>query len=149
MKNFATLGLATLIVILNAIFGHYFAPGGIMMTPIILIITTSLVCFQIKNIGAIFISVLAFLFIALNDIGIKLYAGGTHDNEGLAWVHLLLFAGLIPSFGILLAAIFRHPSEKLYIKIISILLFVGLVAIHLQLFSTLGLGRDYNINWNV
>ena len=91
MNNTKALGLATLTVILNGFIGHYFAPKRIDFTPIVLIITSLLVCFGTKNIKVIFISALTYFFIALNDIFIKLYSGGLHDYEGLAWVHLFLF----------------------------------------------------------
>jgi len=148
MNNKTALGLATITVILNGFIGHFFAPNGIMLTPIILTIMTALVCFGTKNIKIIFISALTYLFVALNDISIKLYSGGSHDNEGLGWVHLLLFVGLVPTFGILVATILKHKEETWTNKIISIVLFVGLIAGHLQLFSNLGLGRHYWYDWN-
>lgn len=148
MNNYIALGIATLTVILNGLIGHFFAPNGIMLTPIILTITSSLICFGTKNIRVIFISILTFLFVALNDISIKLYSGGTHDNEGLGWVHLLLFVGLVPTFGILLSSVLKRDDEKSINKIVAIILFVGLIAIHLQLFSNLGLGRHYWYEWN-
>jgi hypothetical protein len=83
MNNKKALGFATLTVILNGLIGHFFAPNGIMLTPIVLTITTSLVCFGTNNIKIILISALTYLFVALNDISIKLYSGGSHDNEGL------------------------------------------------------------------
>jgi hypothetical protein len=148
MNNITALGLALLTVIVNGLIGHFFAPNGIILTPVVLTITTYLVCFKTKNIKILLISILTFLFVALNDISIKLYSGGGHDNEGLGWVHLLLFVGLVPTFGILLTSIFKRKDEKLTSKIISIILFVGLIVGHLQLFSSLGLGRYYWYNWN-
>lgn len=145
MNNYIALGIATLTVILNGLIGHFFAPNGIMFTPIVLTITTSLICFGTKNIRVIFISILTFLFVALNDICIKLYSGGTNDNEGLGWVHLLLFVGLVPTFGILLSSILKRDEEKSINKIVAIILFVGLIAIYLELFSSLGLGRHYMV----
>lgn len=148
MNNTTALGLATLIVVLNGLIGHFFAPNGIMLTPIVLTISTSLVCFGTKNIKIIFISALTYLFVALNDISIKLYSGGSHDNEGLGWVHLLLFVGLVPTFGILLATVLKHKEETVTNKIIAVVLFIGLIAGHLQIFSNLGLGRYYWYDWN-
>lgn len=148
MNNTTALGLATLIVVLNGLIGHFFAPNGIMLTPIVLTITTSLVCFGTKNIKIIFISALTYLFVALNDISIKLYSGGSHDNEGLGWVHLLLFVGLVPTFGILLATVLKHKEETVTNKIIAVVLFIGLIVGHLQIFSNLGLGRYYWYDWN-
>jgi hypothetical protein len=148
MKNKTALVLAILTVILNGFIGHFFAPNGIMLTPIVLLITTSLICFGTKNVKPIFISILTFLFVALNDISIKLYSGGSHDSEGLGWIHMLLFIGLLPTFGILLAAIFNSKEVTFTNKIIAVFLFVGLTAVHLQLFRNLGLGRYYWYEWN-
>jgi hypothetical protein len=148
MSNKIAFGLATLTVILNGLIGHFFAPKGIMLTPIVLTITASLVCFGTKNIKIIFISALTYLYVALNDISIKLYSGGSHDQEGLGWVHALLFLGLIPTFGILVTTIFRNKQETLTNKLIAIALFIGLIVLHLQLFSNLGLGRYYWYEWN-
>ena len=148
MNNKTALVLAILTVILNGFIGHFFAPNGIMLTPIVLLITTSLICFGTKNVKPIFISILTYLFVALNDISIKLYSGGSHDSEGLGWIHMLLFIGLLPTFGILLAAIFNSKEVTLTNKIIAVFLFVGLIAVHLQLFRNLGLGRYYWYEWN-
>jgi hypothetical protein len=148
MDNKTALGLATWTVILNGLIGHFFAPNGIMFTPIVLTITSTLVCFGTKNIKIIFISFLTYFFVALNDILIKLYSGGSHDSVGLGWIQLLLFVGLLPTFGILLISIFRRKEETLTNKIIAVFLFVGLIAGHLQLFGTLGLGRYYGYDWS-
>jgi hypothetical protein len=143
MSNSTAIGLALLTVVMNGLIGHFFAQSGIMLTPIVLTITTSLVCLGTKNIKAIFISILTFLFVALNDISIKLYSGGSHDHQGLGWIHMFLFIGLVPTFGILLTAMLRSKNAKYPSKIIATVLFIGLIAAHLQLFSKLGLGRYY------
>lgn len=148
MNNTTALGLAALAVILNGLIGHFFAPNGILLTPVVLTITTSLVCFGTKNIKAISISTLTYLFVALNDILIKLYSGGSHDQEGLVWIHLLLFIGLIPTFGILLTRSIRQKDEKPINKLLAVVLFIGSIALHLQLFGDLGLGRYYWYEWN-
>ncbi|TAE80504.1 MAG: hypothetical protein EAY81_10375 [Bacteroidetes bacterium] len=148
MNNKTALGLATLTVILNGFIGHFFAPNSIMLTPIVLTFTTSLVCFGTKDIKIISISALTYLFVGFNDILIKLYSGGRHDKEGLGWILLLLFIGLIPAFGILLTTIIRNKQEILTNKVIAVVIFVGLIAGHLLLFSNLGLGRYYWYEWN-
>jgi hypothetical protein len=61
---------------------------------------------------------------------------------------MLLFIGLLPTFGILLAAIFNSKEVTLINKIIAVFLFVGLIAVHLKLFRNLGLGRYYWYEWN-
>lgn len=143
MNNKTALGYATLTVVINGIIGHFFAPNGIILTPIVLSITTSLVCFGTSHIKPVFISLLTYLFVALNDILIKLYSGGFHDGQGLGWILILLFVGLLPTTAILLAAIFKSKEDTLINKIMALLLFAGLIAGHLHLFGNLGLGRHY------
>jgi len=146
MNNITAIGLATLVVILNGFIGHFFAPSGIMLTPVVLTIASSLITFGTKNINVIWVSILTFLLVALNDILIKLYSGGLHDNEGLGWIHMLLFIGLVPTFVILLTSIFRRKDETTFNKIIAVAVFPILVIIHIQLFSNFGLGRYYWYN---
>lgn len=146
MTNTKAIGIAALTVILNGLIGHFFAPNGILLTPVVLTITTLFVCFGTKNIKVIFISAFTYLFVSLNDISIKLYSGGTHDHEGLGWVHLFLFIGLAPTFLILLASVLSRKGENLMNKVIAVVLFIGLMAGHLHLFSNLGLGRHYWYN---
>jgi hypothetical protein len=143
MKNLKILGLATLTVITNGFVGHFFPPTGMSLTPAVLIMTTLLVCLGTKNIGSIWISVLIFLFIALNDILIKLYAGGQHDSEGYEWVNGILLISLVPVSGILLTVIIRRKEENLTKKVIAVILFIGLIMLHFQLFRHLGRGRYY------
>lgn len=135
-NNKIVLGIALTIVITNGLIGHFFAPLGILLTPLILILTTLLVCMGTENIKSTFISVLTYFFVALNDILIKIYSGGIHDNEGLAWIHFYFFIGLVPTFGILLATVFiRNKEETFLTKITAVFLFIALIAIHLQLFQ--------------
>ena len=61
---------------------------------------------------------------------------------------MLLFVGLMLTFGILLATIFKNKEETLTKKIIALVLIVGLIVGHLQLFNNLGLGRYYWYDWN-
>lgn len=143
MKNKKAIELAILTVISNGLIGHYLAPNGILLTPIVMTITTSLVCYKTNNIKIVFISALTYLFVAFNDISIKLYSGGSHDSEGLGWIQMMFFIGLLPTFGMLLSTIFRHKEETAGAKIIAVIIFIILIVGHLKLFNSLGLGRYY------
>lgn len=143
MKNIIPLIIAVFIVITNGIIGHFFAPNGITFTPVVLTTITYLICFRLKSTKVVLISLLTYIFVALNDFSIKLYSGGTHDYEGLGWVHFFLFIGLIPTSAILSFAIFKNSKEKLSIKIFALFLFITLIIIHLEVFSLLGLGRSF------
>lgn len=141
MKNIIPLIVAVFIVIANGIIGHYFAPNGITLTPVVLTIITYIICFRLKSSKVVLISLLTYIFVALNDFSIKLYSGGTTDYEGLEWIHLFLLIGLIPTLVILSFAIFKKGKEKLSTKILSLILFIVLMIIHFQLFSLIGLDK--------
>ncbi|WP_132036896.1 hypothetical protein [Flavobacterium circumlabens] len=143
MTNGNTLLIAFGIVILNIIIDHLFAPIGLILTPIILIIVSFLIAFQTYKIKPIWKSILTFGLVALHDIGIKLYGGGSHDIEGQLWVHMLLFIGLFPTFGILLTSILRDGNESVLNLVISALIFPILIFTYLHFFSELGIGRHY------
>jgi hypothetical protein len=148
MTNRNTLLIAFGIVILNIIIDHLFAPTGMMLTPIILTLGSFLIAFMTINIKPIWKSILIFGLVVLHDVGIKLYGGGSHDSEGQGWIHLLLFIGLLPTFGILMTTILRDKNESILNLVISISIFPILIFIYLHFFSDLGIGRYYWYDWN-
>jgi hypothetical protein len=83
-------------------------------------------------------SVICYLFIGLNDIGIKQWAGGIHDAEGLGWIHMMLFIGLVPAFAILLIGVIKDQATSLRSKINSAFIFTTLIFFHIYLFGDLG-----------
>jgi hypothetical protein len=140
MNKTTAIGLAILVILVNAFVGHFFAPSGIILTPIVLTVASLLITFGTKDINVVWLSILTFLIVSTNDVLIKLYSGGLHDSEGLGWIHMLLFIGLVPTFAILLTVIFKRKDESFANRIMAVLLFPILVMIHLQLFGNLGLG---------
>lgn len=96
--------MALAVVIANGYIGHYFAPDGITYTPLVIGITSCLVTLATKGLTPIWKGIFTFIFIALNDVSLKLYAGGTHDDEGEAILQMMLFLGLIPAIGFLIAS---------------------------------------------
>jgi len=146
IQNLVVIFIALLIVTLNGLIGHFYPPNGIIWTPLVISISTYLVAFRTTQLNPIIKSLLAFIFIALNDILLKLYAGGTHDNEGLEWILFFLYLGLIPTSGIILTSVITDKQTNITSKIISLVVFPALIIAHLHLFSNLGLGREYPIN---
>jgi hypothetical protein len=143
MRNTIFVLLAIIIVIANGIIGHFFAPNGLTYTPIVIVTTTCLIIFGTKDVRVIWKSLLIFVFVAFNDILIKLYAGGRHDYEGLGWIHFYMLVGIIPSYITLLISIIKYHNEPARSKVAALVLFPILIIIHLQLFSTLGLVKSY------
>lgn len=148
MKDKKTILIALVIVLFNIIVGNLFAPYGILFIPLVLTSVSFVICMSTNNLKPISKSMILFLLISLNDIGIKLYSGGRHDSEGLAWVNGFLFIGLVPSFIILLFSIIKNKEDNLFDKVVAIFLFVFLIGIHTLIFKDLGLGRYYWYEWN-
>src|ERR1700744_576116 len=102
LKNVTVIGLLILILLLSAAIGHFLPPAGLLASPIVMPLLTGIVFTSYSDFNIFFKSILTYLFIGLNDIGIKLFAGGIHDAEGVGWIEMLFFVGLVPSFIILL-----------------------------------------------
>jgi len=139
MKNLSSLAFAAFIVFMNGALGRHSAPHAIFMTPVVICVTTLLVVLRTKNISSIYLSILTYAFIALNDILIKLYSSGTHDHQGAGWIHLMMFIGLVPSFGGLVAKVVRLKNESKQRRWFAVILFVVLMIIHLEYFKDLGM----------
>lgn len=137
----------TLIIItfIHLYIGHYFAPSGIVLLPLTMILITVNI-FQFTS-YKIYIKCLitAFLFLSL-DIGLKLYAGGSHDSEGLDFMNLFYFIGIIPSLVIIFYKVYKSTEIILRTKILIIVLSLIFLYFQNDLFGTLGLGRYYAIN---
>lgn len=148
MTNRKSILIATGVIITNLLLGHFFAPTGMMLTPFALTISTALIVFGSEKLKPTLLTSIILGLIILHDIGLKLYAGGTHDGPGLGWMNLMLFIGLVPAYILTIVGIFRNKQAKLTEKIISLLIFPLIIAGHLYLFSDLGLGRHYWYDWN-
>ena len=138
LQKIVLISLLILILSLSVIIGHFLPPTGILAAPIVISVMTALVIFTNNDFSILAKSILSYLFIGLNDIGIKLFAGGRHDMEGIGWIHMLLFIGLVPCFIMLLIGVFRDKGSAIEIKILSILVFILLIYVHLEVFETLG-----------
>jgi hypothetical protein len=140
MKLSITILICLLITLLLAsiIIGHFLPPGGIFMIPVTISIMTGLILFNDTDFSILLKSVLSYLFIGLNDIGLKLFAGGKSDLAGMGWIHLFLFIGLVPCFIMLLISVFRDKRSSLWIKALSVLIFMLLIYMHLKMFKMLG-----------
>lgn len=127
-----------LILLTSILIGHFWPPNGILATPLVITVMIGLILFTDVDFN-IFVKIfLSYLFIGLNDINIKLFAGGLHDMEGIGWIHMLLFIGLIPCFIMLLIAVYQDKVFNIWIKILGVLMFILMIYIHLEIFETLG-----------
>ncbi|WP_281239941.1 hypothetical protein [Flavobacterium praedii] len=145
MKNILALTISLILVLINGIIGHFFPPNGIDFTIILIPTITAIICFASENLNSILKSLSVSFLVIANDILIKLYSGGTHDLEGLEWIHFFMYCGILIGLIILSINVMKNKKENLYIKILSIITFPFLIYIYLQFFYQLGLGRKYPI----
>ena len=144
MGRVKLIKLLTIILLVSILISHFFPPTGVLAIPFTMSLMTGLIFFTNNEFKIIIKSFLSYLYIGLNDIGIKLFAGGIHDSEGTGWLHLLLFIGLIPCLIMLIISMFKDESSNVWIKLLSILLFTILIIIHLYLFESLGMVNNIN-----
>jgi hypothetical protein len=138
LQNRSIIGLLTLVLLFSITTGHFFPPMGVLLIPVVVSLMIGLLVFIKSDLNIIEKSVLSYLCIGLNDIGIKLFSGGRHDLEGLGWIHMMLFIGLVPCFMMLLISIFRDKSSSVWLKALSVAIFMLLICLHVVMFETLG-----------
>jgi hypothetical protein len=142
LNKYTVLSIAFLIILINIIIGHFFAPFGVLLSPIMTIIAAIVIFLNKDKFDIIFQAVLMFALVALNDVGIKLYGGGIHDSEGQGFVNLFFIICLVACFIILSRSVIKDKST-IWKKIMSILSFLMLVTLHLYFFGLLGLQQSY------
>lgn len=134
-----SLLLAGLLCIANTAVGHYLAPFGILLTPVVIGLLVSLLLPLKATYSSTLLRVfLLALLICAHDIGIKLYAGGTHDIEGQGFIHALLFMGLLPAYGYILYSAIRQQGLPLLTRVSVSLLFPLVISLHLFFFANVG-----------
>ena len=131
------------LVTLNNIVGHFIPPTSVVLTPFLLPLLATIIFHKENEMGIIIKSLLLALLVILNDAGIKLYAGGAHDRQGLSFVNGAMLIGLVPAFGILTFSILRRKEQSVNRCIVAILVLPALISIYLIFFMSLGLGRRF------
>jgi hypothetical protein len=133
----ALFSLLTVILLSSVVIGHFLPPTGILFIPFVISVATAIIVFTDSGFNVLLKSILCYLFIGLNDIGIKLFAGGRHDMEGIGWVYLLLFIGLVPCSTMLVMAVIRDKRSATWLKLMSVISFTLLIWLHLEVVSLL------------
>lgn len=139
MQNLLFIGLSFLLLISNWIIAYYIPPYGIFLTPVFISIITILISvekilyslFEIKNtLKAIWKSLFSTFFICIQDVGLNIYAGGTHDAAGKAIIFLFFICGLGQGIAIITTGLFIDKKHSLKSKIISLVIFIALLGIY-------------------
>ena len=111
MKNVLIITLVILLTLISNYLGHINPPFSINWTPILVgLFTVSIMYFTDFRILVKFILITSLIII--NDILIKLFAGGTHDWEGVGWITAFLLLGLLISLAIIVFYGFTKRKNK-------------------------------------
>jgi hypothetical protein len=85
-----------LIIILGAnIAGHYFPPFSLTYSFIYMNFIIGLVNLPLYKINFNYTVIYNYILLLINDLFIRLYAGGNHDSEGMAWCWLMFYVSFI------------------------------------------------------
>lgn len=142
-KTALQLTAAVVLVVGNVIMGHFAPPLEIFLSPVVTSVTTLITVIALVNTPYVWSAVMSYIYIAINDLGIKLYGGGNHDSEGSGWINAFLLISLGCSGIILLLCMGHNKQSKWPVKTLSVILFVLLGCAHLYLFGLVGEGRYY------
>ena len=113
-------GLA--LVFLSNIIGHFAAPFSIMITPLLLPIIIGGLNFALYKSTYYWTVLYGFGLLLLNDVLIRIYAGGTNDDEGKGWIMLFfIIAFLLSGLIMVFFAFDSNKTDKKKKKVIIIL----------------------------
>jgi len=149
MKNKKTVIISFILIVVSVFLNHFLAIFAFTFSLSIIILISLLIVVKNIELSSIFKSLLLASLIQINDIGVKLYAGGSHDGLAYGWFNLMLLiefliAYIILIFGILILKKSKDINSNEWI---AVLLFPIMFFLHLLVFSQLGLGRNYPLVW--
>jgi hypothetical protein len=97
-QNIITITIGLTLVTVSNIIGHFAAPFSISVTPILLTIIIAGINSQLYKSNFHLTVAYNFGILLLNDLLIRLFAGGTHDQEGKAWISLYFIISFVLAF---------------------------------------------------
>jgi len=143
LNKYLGLVICLILVLITNTIGHFFPPFDLLALPLSIIGISLIINFLTVKFHPICQTIFTFCFISINDIGIKLFSGATHDLEGQGLINLSLLIGLIPAIGIFMTFIIKRKDYPILIRIISICLMIGLLYLHFHFFDWLGVDSRY------
>lgn len=111
-KNISIIGLGLTLVIASNIIGHFAAPFSIFVTPLLLTIIIAGINSQLYKSNFLLTIIYNIGLLLFNDLFIRYYAGGTHDQVGKAWISLFFTISFILAFITMLIFSFMSKDNK-------------------------------------
>ncbi|RYU81819.1 hypothetical protein [Hymenobacter persicinus] len=134
-----------LILVANVLFNHYQAPMGMVLSPLVAALMTRLVMFYGPVWPPYLQTGLCAVLLALQDIGIKLTGGGSHDAEGQGFMNSMVLLGALLSLGFIAKALWGQKLVVWWLRLAALVVFTLLIWLHLELFNDLGEGLKFEL----
>ena len=83
MTNKKSIICAIGVIIFNLLLGHFLAPTGLILAPIALIASSTIVVFKSANLRPLYLMLIILGLMVLLDLGLKLYAGQFYKTLNL------------------------------------------------------------------
>ena len=97
-KNILAVGLGLLLVMSSNIIGHFAAPFSIFATPVVVTIIIAGINSTLYQVNFFLTVLYGFALLLFNDLFIRFYAGGTHDQEGKGWIAMFFIISFVLAF---------------------------------------------------
>jgi hypothetical protein len=116
MKNISIILLGFGIMIAANLAGHFFPPFSLMNSFIYINIVIGLVNLRLYKFNFKITIIYNFILLVINDLLIRLYAGGTHDSQGMALCWVMFHLGFIIATIIMIAYSLTFNKENKFGK---------------------------------
>ncbi|MCW3121016.1 MAG: hypothetical protein JWQ38_508 [Flavipsychrobacter sp.] len=149
MKNLLIIALSLITVLISNYLGATVPPFSILFTPVIIgCISCAILIYSTWRLTWRVLIVVGIII--LNDLLIRLYAGGNHDGEGNEWISIFMLIGAVVAFIFAVAAVINNTSKtKAPEKIIAVLLFPFILYPYQSYFSSFGMASINNNYHNI
>ena len=116
MKIILIILLGFGIMIAANLAGHYFPPFSLTTSFIYINIIIGIVNLKLYKFNFKITIIYNFILLVINDLLIRLYAGGTHDSQGMAWCWIMFHLGFIIATIIMIAYSLTITKENKFEK---------------------------------
>ena len=143
MRNKIICLLSVLIIFINVLVGYYLPPSEMLTTIIVLPIITFCI-YRYFDIKPIYKMLFVCLLIIVNDLGVKFYGGGSHDQIGQFLINSSSIIGVFLAYIVFFISTIINIKNDMYTKqdsISSLILFPLIQIVYFFFAWNVGLGR--------
>lgn len=122
MSKSLIISIGISIIFLANILGHYFPPFSLFTTFAYVSLIIGLVNFKLYREN--FKTTIAYNFglLLINDLLIRLFAGGNHDSAGMAWCWLMFQIGFVSSSIVMIVFSTIYFKNKNHTNLLTVIM---------------------------